>query len=68
MPGFIDKYYALFVAYESMDFEKEEETLVCNSGNCFAAVGGNLGLLLGFSCLSIIYAAIDSIAMKLGNC
>ena len=54
-PGFIDKYYALFVAYESMDFEKEEETLVCNSGNCFAAVGGNLGLLLGFSCLSIIY-------------
>ena len=50
-----------------MDFEKEEETLVYDSGNFFAAVGGNLGLLLGFSCLSIIYAGIDFFAMKLGK-
>ena len=66
-PDFIDKYYTLYVAYESMDFEKEEETLVYDSGNFFAAVGGNLGLFLGFSCLSVIYAGIDFFAMKLGK-
>lgn len=48
----------------SMDVEKKEETLVYDSVNFFAAVGGNLGLFLGFSCLSIVYAGIDLIVSK----
>jgi hypothetical protein len=42
-----------------MDVEKQVESLIYDAGNFFAAVGGNLGLFLGFSCLSIIFATID---------
>ena len=47
-----------------MDVEKQEETLVYDSVNFFAAVGGNLGLFLVFSFLSIVYAGIDLIVSK----
>jgi hypothetical protein len=58
---FLDNYYSLFVSFSSMDVEKQVESLIYDAGNFFAAVGGNLGLFLGFSCLSIIFATIDFI-------
>ncbi len=56
---YLDNYYSLFVSFSSMDVEKQVESLIYDAGNFFAAVGGNLGLFLGFSCLSIIFATID---------
>ena len=66
-PDFNDKYYSLYVSYGFMDIERHEEALIYDSGNFFAAVGGNLGLFLGFSCLSIIFAGIDYLAFKVGK-
>jgi len=64
---FIDNHYCIMMAYGSMNIEKKEETLIYDSANFLAAVGGNLGLFLGFSCLSIVFAGIDFLAMKLGK-
>jgi len=56
---YLDNYYTFYVSYSSLDVEKQVESLIYDAGNSFAAVGGNLGLFLGFSCLSIIFATID---------
>lgn len=62
--NFLEKYSTLFLTYGTMDVEKHDETLIYDTGNFFAAVGGNLGLFLGFSCLSIIYTLVDLTVMK----
>jgi len=61
---FLDKHYSLFVSFNSLGVEKEVETLVYDAGNFFAAIGGNLGLFLGFSCLSVVFAAINFIVRR----
>ena len=42
------------LAYETFVVEEQVETLVYDAGNFLAAVGGNLGLFLGFSCLTML--------------
>ncbi len=42
------------LAYEDFVIEEQIETLVYDIGNFLAAVGGNLGLFLGFSCLTLL--------------
>jgi hypothetical protein len=42
-----------------LDVEERIETLVYDVGSFLAAAGGNLGLLLGFSCLSTIFGFIN---------
>jgi len=42
-----------------MDIEEKTETFVYDVGNFLTAAGGNLGLFMGFSCLSIILTFID---------
>ncbi len=42
------------LAYETFVVEEQVETLVYDAGNFLAAVGGNLGLFLGFSCLTMM--------------
>ena len=64
---FFKKYHYFVALYASMDVEKHEETLVYDSVNIFAAIGGNLGLFLGFSCLSIVFSGIDLLAKKFGK-
>lgn len=61
----INKYFTILASYETMDIEKQEENLIYDSGSFFAAVGGNLGLFLGFSCFSVIIAGVDFIAKKI---
>jgi len=39
--------------------EERFETLVHDTGSLLASAGGNLGLMLGFSCLSVLTAALD---------
>jgi hypothetical protein len=48
-------YYLLIVYYRSFMVEKQVETLVYDFGGFLAAAGGNLGLCLGLSCLSILF-------------
>jgi hypothetical protein len=47
--------------YSTLDVEERIETLVYDAGNFLAAAGGNLGLLLGFSCLSTVLGFINII-------
>jgi hypothetical protein len=48
-------YYHLFYYYSSNLVQKQVEVLVYDFGGFIAAAGGNLGLCLGFSCLSILF-------------
>jgi hypothetical protein len=45
--------------YDSLTIEEHFETLVYDTGSMLVAAGGNLGLFLGFSCLSILLSAIS---------
>jgi hypothetical protein len=42
------------LAYETFLIEEQVETLVYDAGNFLAAIGGNLGLFRGFSCLTLL--------------
>ena len=44
--------------FESFAIEEQVESLVYDEANFWAAVGGNLGLFLGFSCLSLLFDLI----------
>ena len=66
-PDYAENYYFIFAAFSSMDIEKHEEALIYDFGNFFAVVGGNLGLFLGFSCLSIVYTGVDLFVLKFGQ-
>jgi hypothetical protein len=44
--------------------EEQVETLIYDAGGFLAAAGGNLGLFVGFSCLSVIFSILDWIRMK----
>ena len=50
--------FSLFIFPSSKFIEDQSETLLYDAGGFFAAVGGHLGLLLGFSCLSVLYAIV----------
>jgi hypothetical protein len=54
-----ENYYHLFLFYRSASVEKQVEVLIYDLGGFIAAAGGNLGLCLGFSCLSILFAVTD---------
>jgi Amiloride-sensitive sodium channel len=49
----------LYLEYETFDREKHVETLICDTTTFLTQVGGNLGLFLGISCLSVILTIID---------
>lgn len=54
-------YLYLECFYDSLEVKKQFETLVHDTGSLLSAAGGNLGLMLGLSCLSILMAALESI-------
>jgi hypothetical protein len=62
--NFNDTFF-LSLFYETFDREENEETLVYDAGNFFAAAGGHLGLFLGFSCLSLLMQIIDFLNLYL---
>ncbi len=57
----INSTFFLFVGWESILIEEVVEALVYDEVNFIAAAGGNLGLLLGFSCFTMIKQLIDFI-------
>ena len=42
------------LVYETLTVEERIETLVYDTGSFLSAIGGNLGLLLGFSCFTMM--------------
>ncbi len=54
--------FGLFYFYETLRIEEKIETLIFDLGGVLAAAGGNLGLCLGFSCLSILHAILSFIS------
>ena len=51
----------------SLVVEERVEMLVYDLGNFLVAVGGNLGLWLGFSCLSVLLSFINFLNDKFGR-
>ena len=49
------------LGYETLLIEEHVESLVYDVTNFLAAAGGNLGLFLGFSCMSVFYGMIKII-------
>ena len=56
--GIIPDSFSLAVAYNTLIVEERVESLVYDVGSFLAAAGGNLGLFLGFSCLSVFLTLI----------
>jgi len=49
----------LSLKYENLATEEQVETLIYDATNFLAQAGGNLGLFLGFSCLSLLIKIIN---------
>ena len=58
----VSNVFRIFFFYQTLTVEEKIETLLYDVGGLMATAGGNLGLCLGFSCLSILYAAISWIS------
>ena len=52
-------YFYLITFFTRMETEERTEVLVYDMVAFLSAAGGNLGLFVGFSCLSVIFALID---------
>ena len=52
-------YFHLFYFFRTLLVEQEREVLMYDLGGFLAAAGGNLGLCLGFSCLSVLFMCVD---------
>jgi hypothetical protein len=57
-----DNVFILYFFYTSLTVEEKIETLIYDFGGLMAAAGGNLGLCLGFSCLSILFSMIGGLS------
>ena len=62
-----DKFFHLVVFFKVLEIDERTETLVFDTVALLSAGGGNLGLLIGFSCLSVGFAAIDLAAKYLSH-
>jgi hypothetical protein len=54
--------------YDSLTIEEHFETLVYDTGSMLVAAGGNLGLFLGFSCLSVLLAVLSFLKQFFKKC
>ncbi len=59
--------FELAVSFDSFDIEEITETFVYDLGSFLTASGGNLGLFMGFSCLSILFAIIHCVRNLFGK-
>ena len=60
-------FFRLFMFYNTLIVEEKVETLMYDLAGLLATAGGNLGLCLGLSCLSIFYSLIWVIGILLKN-
>jgi len=57
----LSKYFHLDFFFKKIHLEERTETLVYDFVSFLSAGGGNLGLFVGFSCLSVLYAIYNCI-------
>jgi hypothetical protein len=50
----------VYLLYDSTIVQRSEETLLYDVPALLSAVGGSLGLFLGFSCITMFFYAIDN--------
>ena len=55
-------FFYLQTFYYKLETEEKTETLLYDAVNFLSAAGGNLGLFVGFSCLSVMLTMIDLIS------
>ena len=63
------EHFLLSLYYNTLVIEKRTETLLYDVAGMLASAGGNLGLMLGFSCLSLLFLGVDcikSFCLKIG--
>jgi len=53
--------YSIFIQYSSTNVEKVEEKLLVSTSALLGSIGGNMGLLLGVSCLSVCLEVLNLI-------
>ena len=56
-----NKSFVLYYFFDSLLLEERIETVVFDLDDFFSSAGGNLGLFLGFSCLSVLFSFISGI-------
>jgi hypothetical protein len=64
-PDFLRENYALSLLYDSFNVEERVESLIYDWGSFLTSIGGDLGLFLGFSCLSILLSLVKCIKDKI---
>ena len=61
----LDSKAFISIFYSSVLVETRVETYLYDLGNFLTSAGGNLGLLLGFSCLSLLFAFLHCLKRNL---
>lgn len=56
-----EKERLIFVYYSTTDVSRQKETLLMNATDFLNGLGGNMGLFLGFSCMSGMLAALNQV-------
>ena len=51
--------FVLYLYYDTLMSEERSETLLYDVPGFLAAAGGNLGLMLGFSCLTVLFSILN---------
>ena len=62
-----DGFALLALSYETYSVEEQFEKFVFDIGSLLVAAGGDLGLFLGFSCLSIVFSVLEYIPVYWSN-
>lgn len=60
-----ERFYYLAFFWDALDVEEHHESLTYDLSAFLAAAGGNLGLALGYSCLSALVCLIEIVFRKL---
>ena len=53
-------FFNLAIQYSTINVEEQIENLEYDLGNLLVSTGGNLGLFLGFSCLSLLFSLVNA--------
>ena len=61
----VNEEFWMYYYYETMETEINTESLIVDMSNLIGAIGGNMGLFLGFSFLSIFVFTLDLIQSRI---
>ncbi len=62
VPTEIENNFALYVFFSTLNVQQQIESFDYDFASFLAAAGGKLGLFLGFSCLSVLFAVVNCVS------